>query len=240
MSIADTNPSERAYARFLPRLRALCIDAIIVMVSIFAAIALAVAVRSDHLARPLGFSVAAAWLLYEPVLVAFAGGTIGHRRCNLRVVDDHTRGNVSFLKAVLRTLIKAALGWMSFISMLTTRRSQAIHDLLTHSTVQILDLSKAGEHQYVREHNYADPALPSRARRGLVILGYLVVALVAYWLVLFGLMAVAFSNACLNAGRCSRAEDYLVFAVVGAFVVTCAALIGFGWRGRLPGARRGG
>ncbi len=112
-----------AYARFLPRLRALFIDAIVIMVAVFAAVSIAVVVRSDHLARPLGFSVAAAWLLYEPVLVAFAGGTIGHRRCNLRIVDDRTGANVSFLKAVLRTLIKAALGWVSFVSMLTTRRS---------------------------------------------------------------------------------------------------------------------
>ena len=147
------------------------------MVAVFAAVSIAVVIRSDHLARPLGFSVAAAWLLYEPVLVAFAGGTIGHRRCNLRIVDDRTGANVSFLKAVLRTLIKAALGWVSFVSMLTTRRSQAIHDLLTRSTVQIRDLSQAGEHHYVRERmDHANPALPSRTRRGLVILGYLAVA----------------------------------------------------------------
>ena len=112
-----------AYARFLPRLRALFIDAIVIMVAVFAAVSIAVVIRSDHLARPLGFSVAAAFF-YEPVLVAFAGGTIGHRRCNLRIVDDRTGANVSFLKAVLRTLIKAALGWVSFVSMLTTRRSQ--------------------------------------------------------------------------------------------------------------------
>ena len=207
------------------------------MVAVFAAVSIAVVIRSDHLARPLGFSVAAAWLLYEPVLVAFAGGTIGHRRCNLRIVDHRTGANVSFLKAVLRTLIKAALGWVSFVSMLTTRRSQAIHDLLTRSTVQIRDLPQAGEHHYVRERmDHANPALLSRTRRGLVILGYLAVAAAACWLVLLGLIvAGAFSNACLGAGRCSRAEDYLSFALVGAFFVTCAALIGLGWRGRSPG-----
>jgi len=44
-------------------------------------------------------------------LISLTGGTIGHRRVNLRVVDDRTRGNVSFPKAVARTVVKGVLGW---------------------------------------------------------------------------------------------------------------------------------
>jgi len=98
-----------AYARFLPRVQALVIDSIILVVVIFAAVMVAVAVRSDNFARPLGFAVAAFWLLYEPLFVSYAGGTLGHIRSNLRVVDDRTHGNVSFLKAVARAIVKGAL-----------------------------------------------------------------------------------------------------------------------------------
>jgi len=97
MSIVDVGEQRAvgpAYARSLPRVRALPIDAIVLLVATYAAVAVAVAIRSDDLARPLGFAVLASWLLYEPLLVAYAGGTIGHRLANLRVVDDRTGGNV--------------------------------------------------------------------------------------------------------------------------------------------------
>src|SRR5215467_10708632 len=117
---ADLPAPERAYARFLPRLRALIVDSIILVIVLFAAVMIAVAIRMDNLARPLGFAVAAFWLLYEPLFVAYAGGTLGHRWSNLRVVDDRTQGNVSLLKAVSRAIIKGVLGWLSFVTMLTT------------------------------------------------------------------------------------------------------------------------
>lgn len=128
MTFADAAPAssqsvavEPAYARFWPRLRALYIDAIVMTVVAFGILFVAVTLRSDHIARVLGFTVVAVWLFYEPLLVSFAGGTIGHRRTNLRVVDDRTGGNVGLLKSFARTIIKAALGWVSFVTMLTTR-----------------------------------------------------------------------------------------------------------------------
>jgi uncharacterized RDD family membrane protein YckC len=99
-----------AYARFMPRLRALYIDAIIMMVVAFGVLFVAVTLRSDNIARVLGFAIVVSWLLYEPLLVSFAGGTIGHRRTNLRVVDDRTQGNVGLLKSFARSIIKALLG----------------------------------------------------------------------------------------------------------------------------------
>lgn len=128
-----------SYGRFWPRVRAVYIDSIILIVVMAVGLVVAVSLRVDSVTRVLGFSVAGFWLLYEPLLVSFTGGTIGHRRANLRVVDDRTGGNVSVPKAVARALIKGPLGWVSFVTMALTRRSQAIHDLLTRSTVQVRD-----------------------------------------------------------------------------------------------------
>ncbi len=131
------------YGRFLRRFQAAVIDVIVILLAIYGAVFIAVTLNSENLARTLGFSIAIGWLLYEPVLVALTGSTVGHYLCNLRVVDNRTGGNINFFKAVARTLLKAVLGWLSFITMATTRRHQAIHDLATGSTVQIRNLAQA-------------------------------------------------------------------------------------------------
>lgn len=243
MSIADfaeRRASEPAYARFLPRARALVLDAIILYLELYTAVAIAVAIRSDGLARVLGFAVVASWLLYEPLFVAFAGGTIGHRLANLRVVDDRTHRNVSLPKAFARMIIKGVLGWVSFITMLGARRSQAIHDLLTRSTVQLRDRSRAAPSSYIHERTeLSDPALPSRTRRALVIVVYLLLACVLYVAVVGGLYWLRLlSQACVLKSRCSQTDELVSIIVVGCLIVAFAVLIGFGWRGRLFGARR--
>lgn len=137
VSLADaaaSTPSQPQFARFSRRLKAMFLDGIVVLALIFGAALLATHMRDDGLSRALGLAVIAAVLLYEPVMVSRFGGTIGHNAMNLRVVDDAHGGNVGFLKAVARFLIKGAIGLYSFIAMAATRRNQAFHDLLTHST----------------------------------------------------------------------------------------------------------
>jgi uncharacterized RDD family membrane protein YckC len=236
---AEGGVGQPGYARFMPRLRALYIDSIIMMVVAFGILFVAVMLRSDNIARVLGFTIVASWLLYEPLLVSFAGGTIGHRRTNLRVVDDRTGGNVGLLKSFARTIIKAALGWVSFVTMLTTRRSQAIHDLVTRSTVQVRDLALAGPKLYVHDQsNLADPALPSRMRRVLVIVAYVIASAVLLLALLFFLFQSGLmSQRCLNTNRCSLGEDLLSCALVIGWLAACVSWLWFGWRGRLFGCR---
>jgi uncharacterized RDD family membrane protein YckC len=237
---AEMQPFESAYARFLPRLSALVIDGIIMVVVIFGALGIAVAARSESIARPLGFTVVAFWLLYEPLLVSFAGGTIGHRRINLRVVDNRTGGNISFLKAVARVVIKGPLGVVSFITMLTTRRSQAIHDLLTRSTVQVRDLARAAPSLYIRERR-DDPGfvMPTRTRRALVIFIYVLGAFLMSVAALLGLMSSGIISArCADYGQCTTGENIISTSVGGAWLAVGLLGVVLGWRGRLYGCRR--
>jgi uncharacterized RDD family membrane protein YckC len=139
---SDASSDTQAYVRFTRRVQAVLVDTIIFMIVLAGALAVAVAFASDNIARIVGFTVAATWLFYEPMLVSLTGGTIGHYLYNMRVVDDRG-GNVNFLKTVARVVIKSLLGWYSFVAMAMTHRHQAIHDLLTSSTVQIRDLAKA-------------------------------------------------------------------------------------------------
>jgi uncharacterized RDD family membrane protein YckC len=89
-----------------------------------------------------------ALILYEPIMVWGYSATIGHRVTNLRVIDEGSGGNPGLLKSLARFAIKTLLGLVSFLTMALTRRYQAVHDLLTHTTVQIRDLALAAPDDY--------------------------------------------------------------------------------------------
>jgi uncharacterized RDD family membrane protein YckC len=227
------------YGRFLRRVQAAFVDAIVIMVAMVSAIFIAIALNSDHLARTLGFSIAIGWLLYEPLLVALTGSTVGHYLCNLRVVDNKTGGNINFFKALLRTLLKAVLGWLSFVTMATTRRHQAIHDIATGSTVQIRNAAQASPHHYRHEQaDFASPAVPSRGRRLLVTAAHVIVFTLVFALgTEFG-GELFLSPACIDDDRCTKPEEAILGVLALTWIVASVVLIIFGWRGHLPGARK--
>ncbi len=228
------------YARFSRRLRGIVVDWIIAMTVMFGAVLLAVTIGSDNFSRALGIPVLLALLLYEPVLVSFTGGTLGHYFTYLRVVDDRNGGNVSFLKACARVVIKGLLGWYSFVVMMATRRNQAVHDLLTRSTVQIRDPAKASPHQYITERTeFAHSGMPSGWRRLVLICCYLLLIFAAYMDVLAGIVAVGgLSSRCANNDFCSAGEGFLSLGVALTLLALSAVCIGLGWRGKLIGARK--
>ncbi len=229
------------YARFSRRFRGMVLDWMIAMAILFGAVMLASVVQNDNFSRALGVLVIAALLLYEPVLVSFAGSTLGHYFTNLRVVDERSGGNVSFLKACARVAIKGVLGLYSFAILAATRRNQAVHDLLTKSTVQIRDLAKASPGQYVSERSDpADTNLPSRWRRVAAICVYVVLIFVVHMVVVIGLTAAGLmSDACVrNASHCSGGERVFDTAAAALILLLVALIITRGWKGRLFGARK--
>jgi uncharacterized RDD family membrane protein YckC len=230
----DAGVTMPRYARFSRRLRAIFLDWVIALVAIFGAVLVAATVGNDNFSRALGIFILIALLLYEPVLVSFTGGTLGHTWTNLRVVDDRHGGNVSFAKACLRIVIKSVLGWYSFIVLAATRRNQAIHDLLTRSTVQIRDPTKASPGQYITERSVpAATHLPSRWRRVAVICGYLLVMIIIVASVAVGLLSLR----CLDNDYCSAGERLISLGAALALLALAALIIAQGWRGRLFGAR---
>ena len=166
-SDADLSPMPAPrYARFSRRLSAMLFDWIIALIVIYGAVLLAATVGNDNFSRALGILVIVALVLYEPILVSRIGGTLGHSFNNLRVVDEGTGGNIGFLKACARFAIKGVLGLYSFAILAATPRNQAVHDLLTGSTVQIRDPAKALPGQYIIERSeLAATGMPSPRRR---------------------------------------------------------------------------
>jgi RDD family len=228
------------YARFSRRLRGIVVDWIIAMTVIFGAVFVAATIANDNFSRALGIAVIVALLLYEPVLVSFTGGTLGHYSTNLRVVDDRSGGNVSFLKACARLVIKAVLGWYSFVILAATRRNQAVHDLLTRSTVQIRDPARVRAGQYITERvELVASGMPSGMRRVAVICVYLLL-LVAVFIAVAGAIVSAgwLSRSCFEKDYCSGAERTLTLVTSVALLVMIAVVIAMGWRGKLFGARK--
>jgi uncharacterized RDD family membrane protein YckC len=234
-SVAGLPATRPAYARFSRRFRALVTDGGIILVGVVAATMLT-EVLADHAVatRALWIVVILGLVLYEPVLVACFGATLGHRWTNLRVVDDASGGNIGLLRAFARAWIKNILGLLSFVTMALTRRHQAIHDRLTHSTVQVRDLAKARAHQYNSAREVVVPAgVPAAGRRIVVILVYMALGFLAMSIVAARLVAPL----CLAESRCSAGDD-LVFQVDGLVWVAVSALIIIaGWKGRLFGGR---
>jgi uncharacterized RDD family membrane protein YckC len=230
----ETTSAKPAYGRFSRRLKAFVIDWIIIILLLVIALFGAVSANSDRVGRVLGFTFVGVWLLYEPLLVWLTGSTVGHYISNLRVVDDRTHGNVSFLKAVARLVIKSVLGIYSFVTMATTSRHQAVHDMLTRSTVQIRDRSKARHFEYVVENTgLLSPTIPSRLRRLVAILCYSLATFVFYSI----LIGVLTSNVCTSSGTCSPTENAIIEFGGLIWLGASALFIIQGWRGRLYGCR---
>jgi uncharacterized RDD family membrane protein YckC len=234
----SSTPAPR-YARFSRRLRAMLIDWIATLIVLFGAVRLAASIGNDNFSRGLGILAVVVLVLYEPILVSRMGGTLGHYFTNLRVVDDRNGGNIGFARACARVVIKGVLGLYSFVILAATRRNQAVHDLLTRSTVQIRDPAKASPGQYIAERTEpAAAGLPSRPRRIVVTCAYLLLMAVIYLLIVGGIVAPgAISNACLERNFCSGGERILSLFIGTGLLGLCAVCITLGWRGRLVGAR---
>jgi uncharacterized RDD family membrane protein YckC len=74
-------------------------------------------------------------LFYEPILVS-SGSTIGQLIMHLRVRNfKHPDQKLIFHLAVLRTLVKILLGWLSFVTVTFNVNRRAIHDFASGSII---------------------------------------------------------------------------------------------------------
>jgi uncharacterized RDD family membrane protein YckC len=143
------DPSPVLYANFPRRLKGLTVDLlVIVSFSMVVAVLAPLVQESEALRVALVLVWWLGFIFYEPFSVWLLGGTIGHRAMNLCVVDNRTGQNISPIKALIRLFVKGFLGLLSFLTMTFTRRHQAVHDILTNTSVRIRNPKRAMRHQY--------------------------------------------------------------------------------------------
>lgn len=224
----------RMYAVLPRRLQALVLD-VALLVSSLVAVAIAIPALPDAASPAVWVGAVLLFVLYEPLLISRTGGTVGHHLMNLRVQRESAPEQIGFGRALLRSWIKGVLGVVSFVSMLLTRKHQAVHDSVTRSVVVIHDVSRAKPFHYLEERPEAVDARVSvsRLRRSLVIAAYVVGIL----LLTTAAPMPFVSLDCYEFDRCTDAEN-LIFSVTGVVLIAgfCVVLVA-GWKGKLPGAR---
>lgn len=74
--------------------------------------------------------------LYDPVMTSVFGATLGHRSMGIRVSkgSDHQQ-KIAFPLAMVRYVIKALLGWLSLLTVGSSKDKRAIHDMAVGSVV---------------------------------------------------------------------------------------------------------
>jgi len=223
------------YPRLIRRVRAILIDSVILMLMV-----LCWWVSQPLLAGVPGYLNLAIpflmWFMLDPICVWRFCATPGHYVMGMRVERLDGRGDLNLLVAIVRSLLKSATGWWSFIFALTTKKHQALHDLLTGAVVilrnpeTLPDRERLGERlQDVENFTY-----PSVWRRLLLVL----VFLTAFFMVATVSMSFIVSQDCLLAVKCTKSDDR-AYNVAAALTILCLFVIPvLGWRSKLYGARK--
>lgn len=120
---------EEKYPFMLERIQSILIDSVLIVACMI--------IFSDILA---GFKNVPDWLraillislfLYEPIATTF-GGTIGNniKRIRVRKDSDDTK-QINIFQALIRYFFKLSFGWLSFITIFSSSKKRAIHDILS-------------------------------------------------------------------------------------------------------------
>jgi uncharacterized RDD family membrane protein YckC len=75
------------------------------------------------------------WVIYEPLCTS-AGFTLGNYIKGIRVRNaNNSEKKINLFRALLRYIIKILLGWISFLTISSNPKRQAIHDLAAGSVM---------------------------------------------------------------------------------------------------------
>ena len=175
-------------------------------------------------------------LLVDPVMVSMTGASPGHRILGISIQDAKTGNRIGLLRAIFRSLMRGTLGWLSLVFVLTSRKHQAIHDLICRTVVVLCVPEQFPSYEKYSERitEIAGYKYPSRTRRFLVILVYVVLI----FLLVGVLNVLTSSEACLTYGKCGTVDEIVSVALNLAFMFGVGVAIVFGWKARLFGCRK--
>lgn len=119
------------YPLLVTRYKALLIDALLIF---FVMIVVMVVLGDSEYRSPVMIALGVVFfLLYEPLLTTYSA-TIGQRMMNIRLRSyDDQEQRIQLWQAYVRVVVKAMLGWVSFLSILLNDERRAIHDMAGRS-----------------------------------------------------------------------------------------------------------
>lgn len=224
------------YPRLLRRVRAALIDSVLLyVVAILFWMMLLPILDAFPAPVRIAYPVLAFFVL-EPLMVSFTGGSPGHHLMGIAIHDSRTGSRIGVIRALIRFLLRTFLGWLSLILVLTTKKHQALHDLICRTNVVLLNPEGLPEREKHTERVTEDPRFkyPSRIRRMFVILLYIVLSLLAVSIA----STLLISESCLWGSRCTPMEAITVLLINGAWILGVGSAVVFGWQARLFGCRR--
>ncbi|WP_343697626.1 RDD family protein [Flavobacterium sp.] len=73
--------------------------------------------------------------LYEPIATTF-GGTIGNHIKGIRVRKNSNEDmKINIFQSFIRYFLKLSLGWLSFITIFSSNKTRAIHDVISDTVM---------------------------------------------------------------------------------------------------------
>lgn len=230
----NANP-EVLYPRLLRRVRAYLFDSVIFILLFYAWLAAMPTFANAQPLLKISLLIIPIVIL-DPILVAFTGGTLGHHFMGLRIRDASSDQNIGVFRAAARAVIRAFLGWLSFIFVLVTNKHQALHDYCTSTVVILRRPSSLPAHErfVARAEDHTQYKYPSIVRRATVILVYVFLGFFA----LIALSMATLSETCLYGERCTPGERVVSQLLSILWLLSLGASIVLGWKGRLYGCRR--
>ena len=125
---------EEKYPQLIDRIQSTCIDGLLIIISMFAFSTILEKFEHppDWIRIVLFFGI---WIVYEPLCTTL-GCTLGHYIKGIRVRSvNNTSKKINIFKALLRYVLKVLLGWVSFLTIHTNPKRQAIHNLFAESVM---------------------------------------------------------------------------------------------------------
>lgn len=235
IDVSVTTESPLRYPRLLRRVQAVLIDSVIISLSYWTILLLlGIFPATPAVLKALMFIVPI--LVLEPGLVAWAGGTIGHHLLGLRVTSTKYDKRLNYVQALLRFAVKVLFGWSALVSILVSKRHQALHDFAVGSLVVHEDYAHLPDYEVLQERQLHSGGYwyPARWRRSVAIIVYGMLATV----LMYSLASSSMSEVCLVHGLCSWQDQVIDVVMSIIWFALLAAVVFFGWRGRLYGCRR--
>ena len=227
--------SSVAYTRISRRLKALMIDSIVLAFAFPIILFLVLQLKiEDSKVESLLIIILTASI--EPLLVTFTGSSVGHHLTGLRVRKVTKDQHINILQSYLRFIVKLTLGLISFFSVLTTRKHQAVHDFASNSIVVHKNPHLALPYEVIGERKKQTDmyTYPSRIRRMLIILIYLPLIFLIYGLALW----VLISTDCLDYQNCKKIDSAIHLVLTIGLWIILFFIVGRCWQSRLYGCRR--
>lgn len=125
---------EETYPTLSDRVQSTFIDILLIVLLMFAFAAILDNIHNppDWIRMVLFFGI---WIIYEPLAIAL-GCTLGNYMKGIRVKQvTNTGKQINFIQALVRYVLKIALGWFSFLTIHSNTKRRALHDMAAGSVM---------------------------------------------------------------------------------------------------------